>query len=381
VVIKVDSFGLQRRLGEVSRSPRWAVAYKFPAKEATTKIIAIRAQVGRTGALTPVALMEPVRIGGVEVKRATLHNQDEIDKKDIRIGDTVVVRRAGDVIPEVVKVITSKRTGAERRFDMPKSCPVCGADVVRLPGEAAHRCVGISCAAQLKGRIRHFASKRAMDIDGLGVMLIDQLVAKGLVKDVADLYYLTRDDLASLERMAERSAENLIKALTKSKCPTLARFLYALGMRHVGEHIAQVLARELPALDRFYKISAEELEGIAGIGPEVAQSVNRFFRDRGNRRVIKRLQKAGVEIAASSARRALPLQGKTFLFTGALEGMTRDEAKDLVEELGGEVATSVGKGVDYLVVGNDPGSKYAKAKELGLTIIDEEQFKRLVGVK
>jgi DNA ligase (NAD+) len=381
VVVKVDSFALQRRLGEVSRSPRWAVAYKFPAKEETTRIIEIRAQVGRTGALTPVALMEPVRIGGVEVKRATLHNQDEIDKKDIRIGDTVVVRRAGDVIPEVVKVITSKRTGTEKRFSMPKSCPVCGSDVVRLPGEAVHRCVGISCAAQLKGRIRHFASKRAMDIDGLGVKLIDQLVDKGLVKDVADLYDLTADDLASLERMAEKSAENLIKALSKSKHPTLARFLYALGMRHVGEHIAQVLGREVAALERFYTISAEELENIPGIGPEVAQSIYGFFRDKRNREVIKRLQKAGIEIAAPNAKRALPLQGKIFLFTGAMEGMTRDEAKDLVLALGGEIATGAGRGVDYVVAGKEPGSKYAKAKELGLTIINEEEFKKLVGIR
>jgi len=381
VVIKVDSFALQRRLGEVSRSPRWAVAYKFPAKEETTKIIEIKAQVGRTGALTPVALMEPVRIGGVEVKRATLHNQDEIDKKDIRIGDTVVVRRAGDVIPEVVKVITSKRTGAEKRFSIPKSCPVCGSDVVRLPGEAVHRCVGISCAAQLKGRIRHFASKRALDIDGLGIKLIDQLVDKGLVKDVADLYFLTQDDLSQLERMAEKSAENLIKALAKSKQPTLARFLYALGMRHVGEHIAQVLGREVSALDRFYKISAEELAGIAGIGPEVAQSVYGFFHDKQNREVIKRLQKAGVTIVEPSSKRAMPLQDKTFLFTGALEGMTRDEAKDLVLALGGEIAASAGKEVAYVVAGKEPGSKYARAKELGLTIIDEAEFKRLVGQK
>jgi DNA ligase (NAD+) len=379
VVIKVDDLALQRRLGEVSRSPRWAVAYKFPAKEATTTIIDIKAQVGRTGALTPVAMMEPVRIGGVEVKRATLHNQDEIAKKDIRIGDTVVVRRAGDVIPEVVKVVLSRRSGAERRFVMPKSCPVCGSDVIRLPGEAVHRCVGISCPAQLKGRIRHFASKRAMDIDGLGIKLIEQLVAKGLVRDVADLYYLTQADLASLERMAEKSAANLIQALERSKHPSLARFLYALGMRHVGEHIAQVLGRELVSLDRFYQISVEELEGIAGIGPEVAQSVYGFFQDKGNRRVIERLQKAGVEIAAPSTKRGTLLKGKTFLFTGALEGMTRDEAKDLVEALGGEVASSAGKGVDYVVAGKEPGSKYAKARELGLTIVDEEEFNKLAG--
>jgi DNA ligase (NAD+) len=381
VVIKVDSFALQRGLGEVSRSPRWAVAFKFPAKEESTKILDIRAQVGRTGTLTPVAEMEPVRIGGVEVKRATLHNQDEIEKKDVRIGDTVLVRRAGDVIPEVVKVIFSKRTGAERRFIMPKSCPVCGSDVVRLPGEAAHRCVGISCAAQLKGRIRHFASKRAMDIDGLGIKLIDQLVDKGLLKDIADLYELTRDDFSQLERMADKSAENLIKALAKSKHPSLARFLYSLGMRHVGEHIAQVLARELITLDRCSQISIEELEGIPGIGSEVAQSVNGFFKDKKNREVIKRLQKAGITIAEQSAKRAIPLQGKTFLFTGALEGMTRDEAKDLVLALGGEIASGAGKGVDYVVVGKEPGSKYAEAKELGLTIINETEFKRLGGKK
>jgi len=381
VVIKVDNFALQRRLGEVSRSPRWAVAYKFPAKEATTRIINIRAQVGRTGALTPVALMEPVRIGGVEVKRATLHNQDEIDKKDVRIGDTVVVRRAGDVIPEVVKVITSKRTGAEKRFTMPSTCPVCGSAVVRLPGEAAHRCVGISCPAQVKGRIKHFASKRAMDIDGLGQKLIDQLVAKGLVKDIADLYALTQDAFASLERMAEKSAANIIDALEKSKQTILARFIYALGIRHVGEHIAQVLARNLSSLDALSHATEEELVAIPEIGPEVAQSVISFFKDKGNRKVIKRLQKAGMEIAAPSAREEEPLKGKTFLFTGALEGMSRDEAKDLVFVRGGEIASSAGKGVDYVVVGQEPGSKYAKARKLGLTIIDEEEFQRLVGVK
>jgi DNA ligase (NAD+) len=381
VVIKVDSFELQRRLGEVSRSPRWAVAYKFPAKEATTKIIDIKAQVGRTGALTPVAEMEPVRIGGVEVKRATLHNQDEIAKKAVMIGDTVVVRRAGDVIPEVVKVITSKRTGAERQFVMPQTCPVCGSDVIRLPDEAAHRCIGISCPAQVKGRIKHFASKRAMDIDGLGTKLIDQLVDTGLIKDITDLYALTQDNLAALERMAEKSAANLIEALENSKRPTLARFIYALGIRHVGEHIAQVLARNLSSLDAFAKATEEELVAILEIGPEVAQSVVRFFKDKGNRKEIERLLKAGIRIAEQKAKKEEPLKGKTFLFTGALEGMARNEAKDLVESLGGEVASSAGKGVDYVVAGTDPGSKYAKAKELGLTIIDEEEFQRLVGVK
>jgi DNA ligase (NAD+) len=325
--------------------------------------------------------MEPVRIGGVEVKRATLHNQDEIANKDIRIGDTVVVRRAGDVIPEVVKVITSKRTGKEQRFVMPETCPVCGSDVIRLPGETAHRCIGISCPAQVKGRIRHFASKRAMDIDGLGQKLVDQLVAKGMIKDIADLYDLTQDDLAALERMAAKSAENLITALENSKRPTLARFIYALGIRHVGEHIAQVLARNLMSLDAIAHATEEELVAIPEIGPEVAQSVVRFFGDKGNQKEIERLLKAGIKIAEPKAKREEPLKGKTFLFTGALEGMTRNEAKDLVEARGGEVVSSAGKGVDYVVVGKEPGSKYAKARELGLTIISEEEFVKLVRVK
>lgn len=380
VVIKVNNFELQRRLGEVSRSPRWALAYKFPAKQETTKIINIKAQVGRTGALTPVAEMEPVRIGGVEVKRATLHNQDEIDKKDVRIGDTVVVQRAGDVIPEVVKVVPSKRTGAEKKFTMPDKCPVCGADVVRLPGEAVHRCISISCPAQLKGRIKHFASKRAMDVDGLGVKLIDQLVDTGMVKDIADLYYLKEHDFVPLERMAEKSAQNLLQALEKSKRPSLARFIYALGIRLAGEHISQVLAQRLGSLNGFFQVTEEELLEIPEIGPEVAQSVVRFFRDRANREEIERLRKAGVKLEEKREEKEELLKGMTFVFTGVLEEMSRNEAKDLVEELGGEVASSVGKKVDYVVVGKDPGSKYAKARELGLKIIDEEEFKKLVGL-
>jgi len=379
VVVKVNSFALQRRLGEVSRSPRWAVAYKFPAKQETTKILNIKVQVGRTGALTPVAEMLPVRIGGVEVQRATLHNQDEIDKKDIRIGDVVVVQRAGDVIPEVVKAIPSRRTGAEKTFTMPQTCPICGAQVVRLTGEAIHRCIGLSCPAQLKGRIKHFSSKRAMDIDGLGTKLIDQLVDKGLVKDIADLYYLTKDDIAGLERMADKSAENLLQALERSKQPSVARFVYALGIRLVGEHIAQVVAQKLKSLARFFTVTEEELLGIPEIGPELAQSVARFFSDTRNCQVIERLQNAGVTVQESKEE-AGPLTGKIFLFTGGLESMPRDEAKDLVEELGAKVTSSVGTRVDYVVVGKDPGSKYEKAKELGLTVIDEGAFRRLMGI-
>ena len=382
VVLKVNSFELQRRLGEVSRSPRWAVAFKFPAEEATTRVLDIVVQVGRTGVLTPVALLEPVQVGGVEVKRATLHNMDEIERKDVRIGDTVLVHRAGEVIPEIIKVIKEKRTGKERKFQMPDRCPVCGSQVVRFPGEVAYRCIGISCPAQLKGRIRHFASRRAMDIDGLGEKLIDQLVEKGLVKDLADIYYLRKEQLVGLERMAEKSAQNLLDAIEKSKDTTLARFLYALGIRHVGEHLAQVLAEHLGSLERFFMVDRDELLQIPEVGPEVAESVVRFFKDEGNRRVIEKMLRAGVRVEepTEAAEAERPLEGKVFVFTGALEGMTREDAKRLVEQLGGRTASSISRRVDYVVVGKDPGSKYDRARELGLTIIDEEEFKRLVGM-
>ena len=381
VVLKVNSFELQRRLGEVSRSPRWAVAFKFPAEEATTRVLDIVVQVGRTGVLTPVALLEPVQVGGVEVKRATLHNMDEIERKDVRVGDTVLVHRAGEVIPEIIKVMKEKRTGKERKFQMPDRCPVCGSQVVRFPGEVAYRCIGISCPAQLKGRIRHFASRRAMDIDGLGEKLIDQLVEKGLVKDLADIYYLRKEQLVDLERMAEKSAQNLLDAIEKSKDTTLARFLYALGIRHVGEHLAQVLAEHVGSLERFFTVDRDELLQIPEVGPEVAESVVRFFKDEGNRRVIEKMLRAGVRVEepTEAAEVARPLEGKVFVFTGALEGITREDAKRLVEQLGGRTASSVSRRVDYVVVGKDAGSKYDRARELGLTIIDEEEFKRLVG--
>ena len=294
IVIKVDRLDLQTRLGEIARSPRWALAFKFQPKQETTKILDIIVQVGRTGALTPVAVMEPVKVGGVEVSRATLHNQDEIDKKDVRIGDTVVIQRAGDVIPEVVQVITSKRKGTEKKFRMPSKCPVCGAEVIKE--EAIHRCIGLDCPAQLKGRIKHFASKRAMDIDGLGVKLIDQLVDKGLVKDVADIYYINKEELIELERMADKSAQNIIDAIEKSKTKPLSKFLYALGIRHVGETTAEDLARHFPRLDDFFHLSEEDLMEVEGIGPEVAASVHQFFRDKKNKESIERLKKAGVKV-------------------------------------------------------------------------------------
>jgi DNA ligase (NAD+) len=376
-VIKVNRFDLQARLGEIARSPRWALAFKFEPKQETTKILDIIVQVGRTGALTPVAVMEPVKVGGVEVSRATLHNQDEIDKKDVRVGDTVIIQRAGDVIPEVVQVITSKRTGSEKKFKMPSKCRVCGAEVIKE--EAIHRCIGLDCPAQLKGRIKHFASKRAMDIEGLGVKLIDQLVDKGLVKDVADIYYIKKEELITLERMADKSAQNIIDAIEESKTKPLSKFLYALGIRHVGETTAEDLARSFPRLDDFFRLSEDDLMEVEGIGPEVASSVHQFFRDKKNRESIERLKKAGVKVIEPKVKEKGKLVGKTFIFTGTLKTYGRDEARNLVESLGGITASIVSKKVDFVVVGEDPGSKFDKAKELGIKTLTEEEFKRMIG--
>ena len=376
-VIKVNRFDLQVRLGEIARSPRWALAFKFEPKQETTKILDIIVQVGRTGALTPVAVMEPVKVGGVEVSRATLHNQDEIDKKDVRVGDTVIIQRAGDVIPEVVQVITSKRTGSEKKFKMPSKCRVCGAEVIKE--EAIHRCIGLDCPAQLKGRIKHFASKRAMDIEGLGVKLIDQLVDKGLVKDVADIYYIKKEELIALERMADKSGQNIIDAIEESKTKPLSKFLYALGIRHVGETTAEDLARSFPRLDDFFRLSEDDLMEVEGIGPEVASSVHQFFRDKKNRESIERLKKAGVKVIEPKLKEKGKLAGKTFVFTGALKSFGRDEVRNLAESLGGMTTSSVSKKVDFVVVGEDPGSNFDKAKELGIKTLTEEEFKKMIG--
>jgi len=376
IVVKVNRFDLQARLGEIARSPRWALAFKFQPRQETTKILDIIVQVGRTGALTPVAVMEPVRVGGVEVSRATLHNQDEIDKKDVRIGDTVVVQRAGDVIPEVVQVVLSKRTGAEKKFSMPSKCPVCGADVVKE--EAIHRCIGLDCPAQLKGRIKHFASKRAMDIDGLGTKLIEQLVERGLVKDVADLYDLKKEDLLRLERMADKSAQNILDAIEKSKTKPLDKFLFALGIRHVGETTAEDLANHFGRLEEFFHLSEEDLQEVEGIGPEVAASVYRFFRDRKNRESIERLMKAGVRLIEPEKREKGALADKVFVFTGTLKSFTREEARSRVESLGGKTASSVSAKVDFVVAGEDPGSKLEKARALGIRILSEDEFKAML---
>ena len=379
-VIKVNRIDLQEKLGAVSRSPRWALAYKFEAHQETTVIEDIIVQVGRTGTLTPVAVMKPVRVGGVEVSRATLHNMDEIEKKDIRIGDIVVVQRAGDVIPEVVMAIKEERTGKEKKFVMPDQCPVCGSEVMREEGEAAHRCLGMSCSAKLKESIKHFASKRAMDIEGLGDKLVDQLVEKGLVKDVADLYSLSKDDLASLERMADKSARNIIDALNESKNASLGKVVYALGIRHVGEHLAKVLVDHLGSMEKLTAATEEELTQIREVGPEVATSIRKFFQQKGNLEVIQRLKKAGVRFEQPVARKKKDMEGKTFVFTGSLATFTREEAERLVEERGGKASSSVSRKTDYVVAGDTAGSKMDKARALGVTVLSEKEFRKLLGI-
>ncbi|MDY6987135.1 MAG: NAD-dependent DNA ligase LigA [Thermodesulfobacteriota bacterium] len=374
IVLKVDDLALQRRLGEKSRSPRWALAYKFPPTQETTRVLDIDVQVGRTGALTPVAHLEPVSVGGVTVSRATLHNEDEVKKKDIRVGDTVLVQRAGDVIPEVVKAMTTKRTGAEQAFQMPRLCPVCRSAVLRLEGEAAWRCVNASCPAQVKERIKHFASKGAFDIDGLGDKLVGQLVEKGLVSSYADLFHLDAQTLAGLERMGEKSAYNLVDAIEGSKEVTLGQFIYALGIRHAGEYVAGVLARRFKTLPALGSATAEELEAVEGIGPQVSQSVRAFFDNGENQKNIELMLDAGVKIETPEEAAEASFSDKTFVLTGALESMTRAEAKARIESLGGKVTSSVSRQTSFVVSGKDPGSKLDKAEQLGVTILHENEF-------
>ncbi len=382
VVLKVNDLAQQLELGERARSPRYAIAGKFPPRRQTTVLRDIKVQVGRTGALTPVAELEPVRIGGVEVRRATLHNEDEIARKDVRIGDTVVIQRAGDVIPEVVTPVTTRRKGRRKRFTMPTKCPVCGADATRPEGEAVRRCVGIACPAKLKGTIEVFASKAAMDIDGLGTKLIEQLVDNGMVTDPAGLYSLKLEQWAGLERMADKSAQNILDQLEASKERPVGRVLLALGIRNVGAHVSDVLASHFGGIDAIMNASAEELEEINEIGPVVAQSVVNFFRDKANRSVIERLRNAGIR-ALSRKRAAEPkpkngrFAGKTFVFTGSLESMTRQEASEKVRRLGGRASSSVSKNTDYVVAGPGAGSKRAKAESLGVSVISEKDFLKM----
>jgi len=377
-VIKVNRLDLQVRLGQKSRSPRWAMAYKFKATQETTRVLKIDVQVGRTGAMTPVAHLEPVELSGVLVRRATLHNQEEIEKKDIREGDRVIVQRAGDVIPEVVKAIKSARTGRENKFIMPSRCPVCGSDVVSTRGEIVLRCPNPDCPAQVKGSFEHFVSKGAMNIDGLGEKIISQLIQKGLVNEEADLYTLTFDDLLSLDKIKEKSANNLLRAIENSKKTTLARFIYALGIRHVGEFVAATLADHFEEIERLEKATEEELTAIDGIGPQIAESIITYFEDAHNREHIRRLIQAGIKLERSTPPPASPLAGKTFVLTGTLSSLKRAEAKGIVTQRGGRIATTVGKSTDYLIAGDSPGSKLRKAKDLGVTILNEEAFLALL---
>lgn len=373
-VIKVNDLALQARLGEKSRSPRWALAFKFQPTQETTRILDIQVQVGRTGALTPVATLEPVEIGGVIVRRATLHNEEEIRRKDIRVGDTVLVQRAGDVIPEVVQAIHQRRTGREVRYRMPSHCPVCSTQVVKRRGEKISECPNRLCPGRIKETFKHFASKGAMNIEGLGDKIIAQLLDKGLVRDVADLYTLDLDDLRSLEKIETKAANNLLGAIERSKQVPLSKFIYALGIRHVGEHVAQILAEHFGRLERLEQATSEQLTTINGIGEEIAESVVTFFSDPRNRESIERLVQAGIQVLGTEAPGGAPLEGKTFVITGTLEGMKRSEAQEKIRALGGKTAATVSRQTDYLVAGASPGSKLARAKALGVAILDETQF-------
>ncbi|TWO70105.1 NAD-dependent DNA ligase LigA [Caenimonas sedimenti] len=381
VVYKVNSFALQKQMGFVSREPRWAVAHKYPAQEQLTTVDAIEVQVGRTGKLTPVAKLAPVFVGGVTVTNATLHNEDEARRKDVRVGDTVIVRRAGDVIPEVVAVVAEKRRADAPQFTMPRTCPVCGSEALREEGEADYRCTGgLFCGAQRMGAILHYAQRRALDIEGLGEKLVEQVVEAGIVRTLPDLYRLGLTSLMALERMGEKSAQNLLAGLEKSKQTTLPRFLYGLGIRHVGESTARDLARHFGKLDAILDASVDQLLQVPDVGPIVAESAHAFFQQPHNREVIEQLRACGVhwEESEPEAQAPKPLSGKTVVLTGTLPTLSRDEAKDLLEAAGAKVAGSVSKKTDYVVAGGEAGSKLEKARELGIVVLDEDGLKALL---
>lgn len=379
-VIKINSYELRRALGIRSRSPRWAIAGKFAAQQVTTLVRDILPSVGRTGAVTPVARLEPVEVGGVTVTHATLHNQDEIDRKDVRVGDTVLVQRAGEVIPEVVQVITEKRAPGTRPYRLPDSCPSCGHAVQRPPGEAVARCQNLSCPAQIKGRIQHFASKGALDMDGLGEKLVDQLVEKGILRTVDQLFSLQEADLESLERMGAKSAANVVASIQAAKNTTPARFIYALGIRQVGEHLARILERTFQGrIERFFAATREDLEVIPEVGPVVAENIVRFWEDKSNRAVVESCLAQGLSLKVSPETRDRPLAGKRLVFTGSLKTWTRREAQTLVKNLGGRASGSLSKNTDYLVAGEGGGSKLGKARQLGVTVLSEKDFLELIG--
>jgi DNA ligase (NAD+) len=380
VVVKVNSSALQDEFGATQKAPRWAIAYKYPARQATTQVHSIAVQVGRTGALTPVANLEPVLLAGTTVARATLHNEDEIERLGLRIGDWVLIEKSGEIIPKVLKVIEARRTGAEKPFVMPKQCPVCGGEISRPEGEVVSRCIAADCSAQLVGRLLHFASRRAMRIEGLGYALVDQLVAKKLVRDAGDLYQLSLEDLANLDRMAKKSAANVLAQIEASKTRGLASLIYALGLRHVGDRTAGILAKAFSSLAALSKATVAELDDIHEIGLTVAESVRDWFDDAGNIDLCERLRKAGVATEIERANVVIDerFAGKQFVLTGSLAAFTRDEARALIEARGGRVTSSVSKKTDYVVAGEEAGSKLDKAQELGVVVIDEAEFQTLL---
>jgi DNA ligase (NAD+) len=380
IVVKVDEIALQNELGFTAKAPRWAVAYKYPAHQETTVVREIRVQVGRTGVLTPVAVLEPVQVGGVTVSSSTLHNMDEIERLNLHAGDTVLIERAGEVIPHVLKVV--KHGSEEKRFRMPEKCPECGTGIHKAEEEVAYRCVNVSCPARRKESFLHFAGRHAMNIDGLGEKIVDQLVDKGLVKDYADLYHLKLEKVSDLERMAEKSAQNLLDEIAASKKNSLARLIYALGIRFVGERTAQLLAAHFGSMDKIADASEEELTGVTEVGPKVAEGILEFFSESANRKLIERLRAAGVNMKDErQAPKSSKFAGMTFVFTGTLSKRSREEAEALVASHGGKAGSSVSKKTNYVVVGADPGSKYEKAKSLGVPILDESGFDKLIGAK
>jgi DNA ligase (NAD+) len=378
VVIKVDAFDQQRRLGSTAHHPRWALAYKFPAQQATTVVRKIEVSVGRTGALTPTAHLDPVQIAGATISRATLHNADEIERLDVREGDTVIVERAGDVIPHILRVITEQRPPEAKPFVFPTTCPVCRAAAFRPEGEVVSRCTNAACPARLKEALLHYGSRRAMDIEHLGEAVVEQLVERGLLHSFADLYTLSVEQFAELDRLAEKSASNLFAAIQESKTRGFARLLFALGIRYVGENVARILAAEFGSMDRLREASEEQLGATHGIGPRIAASVALFFQQAENRRLIAALRDVGVRMEEQAPAGPKPLRGKSFVLTGGLEGMTRDEAKAAIQRLGGRVTSSVSKKTDYVVAGKDPGSKYEDAVRLKLPILDEAAFRKVL---
>ena len=378
IVIKVNAAAQRETLGFTAKSPRWAVSFKFPARQATTRVKDIVIQVGRTGALTPVAVLEPVKLSGTTISRSTLHNEEELRRKDVRVGDHVLIERSGDVIPQVVSVMKDRRTGREKPFAWPSKCPVCKSAVFKPEGEVISRCVNPSCPAKVRESILHFAGRRAMDIDGLGEALVDQLLGAKLVRSIPDLYGLTRDSLVELERMGPKSSDNLLDEIGKSKARALDRVIFALGIRHVGERMAQVLAAHFKSLDALARAGEEELIKVEDVGPKVAESIRFFFAQPENRELIRRLKDAGLSMRTreqGAARR--PLEGQTFVITGTLSGFTREEAQKRLENLGAKVASSVSKNTTSLIAGESPGSKLDKAKELGVKIVGEEEFRKL----